>query len=132
MIMKTKILELHHRRYALIENIQQMGEDDPREKELNDEVDNLTREIIDLIKESIAELEFDFIMDQLANMGHCPNLLNDDNGHWAVTCDGYQNVVFGDETQDVETHFYVEAKQWKDTPKEALKVYLTEEEYEEE
>ena len=90
-------------------------------------IDELAKEIETYIKSYFHELSFDFIMEQLANLGQCPNLLNDDNGHWAITCDGYQNVVFGDEPEDVETSFFVEAKQWRNTPREALIQYLNEE-----
>lgn len=71
-------------------------------------------------------VDFEFIMYHLSRLGQCPNLLNDDNGHWAVSGDGLQNVVYGDELQDVETHFMVEAKDWKNSPREALLNYLKE------
>jgi hypothetical protein len=88
----------------------------------NDEekIDELAAEIEKYIKLYSEQLPFEFIMEQLSRLGQCPNLLNDDNGHWAVTCDGFQNVVCGDEPEDVETSFFVEAPHWKDTPREAL------------
>jgi hypothetical protein len=89
-------------------------------------IDELAVEIEKYIKAYFEQLPFDFIMEQLSGLGQCPNLLNDDNGHWAVTCDGYQNVVSGDEPEDVETTFYVDAKYWKNSPKEALLNYLNE------
>jgi hypothetical protein len=114
-------------RYSLI-NKKEKGEKNPfGNVEIKDEdIDNLTTEIEKYIKLYFEELPFDFIMEQLSRLGQCPNLLNDDNGHWAVTCDGYQNVVFGDQPEDVETTFYVDAKYWKNTPKEALLNYLNE------
>lgn len=118
--MKTKIQQLNDERYKLI-HLQQDEETEEREQK----IDLLAEEIFLLIQTHADELEFEFIFDQLANLGHAPNLLYDDNGHWAVTCDGWQNVV-ADEPEDVETHFYVEAHLWKDTPREALKVYFTE------
>lgn len=123
--MKTKILELHRERYSLIENLQQMGDNDLHEDELNDKIDKLGEEILSLLTNHSDELEFEFIMEQLSMLGQAPNLLYDDNGHWAVTSEGWQNVV-ADEPEDVETHFYVEAHLWKDTPREALKVYFEE------
>jgi len=91
-------------------------------------IDELAVEIEKYIKFNFEQLSFDFVMEQLANLGQCPCLLNDDNGHWAVTGDAYQNVVSGDEPEDVETSFFVEAKYWKKTPREALNFYLNEEE----
>lgn len=90
-------------------------------------IDELASEIEKYIKLYFEQLSFDLIMEQLGNLGHAPNLLYDDNGHWAVTSDGYQNVVAGDAPEDVETHFFIEASEWKDTPREALKLYINQE-----
>jgi len=116
-------------RYKLIENLQQLGDtSEKEERDLNQKIDELGEEIEKYIILYCDQLPFDFSMEELSKLGQCPNLLNDDNGNWAVTSDGYQNVVAGDNPEDVETHFFVEAKNWKKTPKEALKYYLTEEE----
>lgn len=125
---EDEILLLSSDRYKLIDQLQQLGEDDPLEKEINDKIDQLAKEIESLIKTNFEFISFELIMDELANLGQAPNLLYDDNGNWAVTSQGFQNVVYGDEPQDVETHFFVEAKFWKPTPREALKYYLNYEE----
>jgi len=91
------------------------------------QIDDLANDIRNRIKSWFDSLPFDFIMKQLSRLGEAPNLLYDDNGHWAVTSDGYQNVVFGEEPEDVETSFFIKAKQWKTTPKEALQYYINEE-----
>jgi len=108
------------------EESEEYNKDGYDRKEDEKKIDELAEEIEKYIKAYFEQLPFDFIMEQLANLGQCPNLLNDDNGHWAVTGDGYQNVVCGDEPEDVETTFYVEAAEWKNTPKEALYNYLNE------
>lgn len=61
----------------------------------------------------------DWLEEQAMN-GACPGLVNDDNGHWAVSCSGFQNAVCGEETQDVETTFFVEAKEWKGSVRDAI------------
>ena len=48
------------------------------------------------------------------------NLLNDDNGHWAVKFDGFQNVPMGDEPEDISTTCFIEARDWKESIYEAL------------
>lgn len=126
---KSKILELNAERNSLLEQVHQLGETkDPQiEDELNTKIDRLAVKILGIIKQFIDELEFDFVIQQLANLGHCLNLLNDDNGHWAIVSDGTKKVVYGDDPQDdVETHFFffVEANQWKPTIQEALIEYL--------
>ncbi len=67
-------------------------------------------------------------LEQLALNGDCPGIINDDNGHWAVTGDGMQNCVAGDDPQDVQTTFFVEAKQWRNTIREAIDAYINESE----
>jgi len=91
-----------------------------------EQIDVLADEIVKYIKNHFDFLSFDFIMQQLSYLGWCPNLLNDDNGYWAVTGEGFQNVVIGDEPSNVNLNFFVQAKEWKSTPKEALLYYLTE------
>lgn len=58
--------------------------------------------------------------EYLSKIGYCPNLLNDDNGHWAVIFDGFQNVPIGDDKEDICTTCFIEAKKWKDSIYEAL------------
>ena len=47
-------------------------------------------------------------------------LVSDDNGHWAVSFVGMQNVPEGTEPQDIATNFFVEAKEWRDSIREAI------------
>lgn len=57
--------------------------------------------------------------------GACPGLVNDDNGHWAVSGSGMQSVPMGDEPIDViQTTFYIEAAQWEPSIREAIEKYL--------
>jgi hypothetical protein len=75
-------------------------------------------------------------LEALVDRGDCPGiirqgvrvpgLVNDDNGNWAVSASGMQNVVCGDEPSDVETTFFIEAKDWKPTLREAINYYLDE------
>ena len=122
MSIKTEILELQKLRSELLNKQDKEVEDIIENYDIT--IDNLTTQILDLIKPNIDKLDFDFIMEQLSHLGWCPNLLYDDNGHWAVSADGYQNVVSGDVPEDVETHFYIEAEDWKNSPKEALYKFL--------
>lgn len=81
-------------------------------------------------------------LESLARNGDCPGiiplgegvkvpgLVNDDNGHWAVSDRGMQNVVCGDEPSDVQTSFFIEAKYWRPTIRAAIELYLDESEQE--
>lgn len=79
------------------------------------------------IKEQLQDdkLTIEQAFQKLSNLGHCPNLLNDDSGRWAVSFEGFQNVV-GDEPEDVHTSFFVEAEKWHKNIKEALLFSLNE------
>ena len=59
-------------------------------------------------------------LEKIVNEGSCPALVNDDNGHWALVFDGTQNVVSGDQPQDVATSFWIETHQWRNTAREAI------------
>lgn len=122
MSIKTEILGLQKLRSELLNKQDEEVKDIIENYDIT--IDNLTTQILDLIKPNIDKLDFDFIMEQLSHLGWCPNLLYDDNGHWAVSADGYQNVVSGDVPEDIETHFYIEAEDWKNSPKEALYKFL--------
>jgi hypothetical protein len=50
----------------------------------------------------------------------CAALINDDNGHWAVSTTGMQNVIVGDGLGDVQTTFFIEAADWKRSVREAI------------
>jgi len=90
------------------------------------QIDDYANQILEIIKKNFDTIPFDFIMHQLSFLGQAPNLVYDDNGHWAVTSDGFQSIPSGDEPADVELFFFIEAKYWKKTPKEALKHYIFE------
>jgi hypothetical protein len=47
-------------------------------------------------------------------------LISDDNGHWAVSSCGWQNVVAGEQPQDVCSTFVVDGKDWKNSLRKAI------------
>lgn len=66
------------------------------------------------------EINCEQALESLAEIGYCPNLFNDDNGHWAVKFDGYQTIPIGDDPENISTTCFIEAKEWKDSIYEAL------------
>lgn len=66
------------------------------------------------------EISIEEALENLSEIGYCPNLLNDDNGHWAVVFDGFQSMPIGDAPDDVALTCFVEAKDWKDSIYDAL------------
>lgn len=79
-----------------------------------------------LLKTKNEELSVEQALQELCEIGYCPNLLNDDNGRWAVTFNGIQSVVMGDEAEDVSASFFVESKQWHSNIRQALIIALSE------
>ena len=47
-------------------------------------------------------------------------LVSDDNGHWACVVDGMQNCPMDDGTCDISTTFFIEKRDWYNTPREAI------------
>jgi hypothetical protein len=59
-------------------------------------------------------------LERMDDEGACPAVLSDDNGHWAVSFEGVQNCPDGCEPEDIHTTFFIKAKCWKDTIREAI------------
>jgi hypothetical protein len=129
MNVKKQILVLNTARKALLDAInviENEEEHDKKYKELEPKIDIYEKDITDLMKQNFDDLEFDFMLEQLSFLGQCPCLLNDDHGHWTVTCEGFSSI--STEITDWNGAFIVEKKYWKDTPREALKYLLIEDE----
>lgn len=47
-------------------------------------------------------------------------LINDDNGHWAVSATGMQSAAVGEDPMRVCTTFLIEANEWRDSIREAI------------
>ena len=59
-------------------------------------------------------------LEKITEDGACPAVVNDDNGHWAVVFNGFQNVPDGDGPQDIQTTFFIKAGQWFDSIRDAI------------
>lgn len=54
-------------------------------------------------------------------------LIHDDNGHWAVSTSGMQNVPEGPEPEFISSSFWVEPYEWKNSVREAIESAMKEE-----
>lgn len=52
-------------------------------------------------------------------------LVSDDQGHWAVVCDGMQNLPLNP-PDDVQTTFFIEKHQWRKNIRRALDAAMKE------
>lgn len=77
---------------------------------------------IERLRARLAEAERDAErlnwLDSMKYMGY--GLISDDNGHYAVSVTGIQNVPMTDEPCDIQTTFFVEAAEWKDSARDAI------------
>ena len=55
------------------------------------------------------------VVEKLTDKGQCPGLIFDDNGHWALSLEGAQNVPIGPDPQDIATSFFLSADMWCET-----------------
>lgn len=55
------------------------------------------------------------VVERLVDDGHCPGLIFDDNGHWALPLEGTQNCPMGPGPQDIATSFFIEGDMWAET-----------------
>ncbi len=59
-------------------------------------------------------------LNWLENEGYGVALINDDNCHWAVVFDGFQNVALGWESEDLQTTFFIGKDKWYDSLRDAI------------
>jgi hypothetical protein len=118
------ITELSKLRYSYIDKKEKSWnaeesqyEEDPKE------IDLLQEEILYQIKQNKEQLSFEFIFEELTKLGWAPCLMYDDNGHFAISADGFQTVV-DNETDDVSMSVFIEKDNWKNSIREALYYFL--------
>ncbi|MEK6828903.1 MAG: hypothetical protein AABY15_02170 [Nanoarchaeota archaeon] len=91
------------------------------------EVKELGDKIRALLSEHKDTLPVDFILESLTHLGDAPQVVYDDNGHFAVSGSGFSPVPMTDsgkfETEESFTTV-VSPEQWYDTIREALIHYL--------
>ena len=117
------IENLSKKRYEYIKQRENSWNEEKEEYEIDpSEIDELANQIQDLIKSGRYELPFEFIIEELTKLGDAPCIFYDDNGHFAISGDGYCSVSL--EVDDWEGTFFVEKSMWKDSMREALDYYL--------
>src|SRR6185295_4543467 len=84
------------------------------------EADIIEKKITSSLRNRFKYFSIDFILETLITFGQAPNLINDDNGNWAVSGEGYQPVVTGKEKIDGHVMVVVTKKQWAKTIRQAL------------
>jgi len=88
------------------------------------DIDKVEKDVLWLFWKKPYDYDVDFMLETLTEFGHAPNLVYDDNGLFAVTCDGYQPVVTGRQKIEGAMTVFVEKPQWKKTIRQALNHYI--------
>jgi len=117
--------EISKKRYKLIQEMEASWDEELLEYKIdkNSEIDQLEEYILGHLKNGKYNLPFDFIIEELTKLGWAPCILYDDNGHFAISSDGVQSISVDKQDQEL-THF-IEKDMWKDSLREALDYYLT-------
>lgn len=96
------------------------------EMEEPSEIDEYEDKIVQELINNSNKLPFDFILEQLTHLGMAPSVIYDDNGHFAVSSDGMQEIPMEKEGSTIGLTTIVKKEQWKDSPREALENFLNE------
>lgn len=127
--MKEKIQSLIDKRESILQEHYDSWDEDKEDYAIEwpEQIDILAKEISDAISAGRDSLDCDFILESYTMLGLAPQLIYDDNGHWAVTDDGYSSVPMTEDGKfDGPESFVAIAhpEQWKDTIREALYHYI--------
>jgi len=87
------------------------------------EIDVLSDQILDCIKKWRYALSFEFIIEELTELGWAPCLLYDDDGHFAISGEGMQTVNFNGPA-DCELSHFIKKDEWQESIREALNYFL--------
>lgn len=87
-----------------------------------DQADAIQAEIFQIIQVQFLHLHCDYIIETLTHFGWAPQVIYDDNGHFAISTAGYapvsENLIEGTFTA------FVKKDQWATSIREALAIFL--------
>lgn len=89
------------------------------------QADNIEKKVKDDMIKNFDAYTIEEIIETLTQFGEAPCLVFDDNCRFALSSDGYQPLVTGDELIDGGMTVCVEPHMWKKTIREAVYHYLT-------
>jgi len=94
---------------------------------IKDNAEKIALEIIQLSQikpnkdaKGMIRARFCDFMQRIMNCGGCESLINDDRGYWAIASNGTQNVPMKQGPADIQTTFFIKAKDFAKTPEDAL------------
>ena len=106
----------------IMEEAYELTDECKKEEEEYKQYQEFIKSIPEMSNEEINR-DFCSIMQNMMKHGSCASLINDDSGHWAISGNGIQNVEVGDGPINLDTTFFLEAKEFADTIPEALRMW---------
>ena len=124
--MKNKIIELILKRNRFIDIYYDSFDEITFEYTIEEpkEIDDIGDEIRTLIKSGIKTLDVDFILESLTTLGDAPQMMYDDNGHFAFSGDCLAPVTSDKFDENVQFTVFIEPDYWFDNIRDALEYYL--------
>ena len=121
---QIKITKISNLRYKYIDEQEKSFDSSLEEYNIDNDkiIDELSNEIFLLIKKHKEVLSFEFIFEELTKLGFGICLLYDDNGHFAISTDGYQTI--SENVSDITMYNFIEKEDWKNNIREALYLFL--------
>jgi len=134
MIEEGRILEWLYTRDKLYQKYEDSFNEETCEYELpfDPEIDRIADKMVDIFKKQNPDIGYyyppDFVIKCLTRIGQCPSLIYDDNGHFAIGSEGFQNVAITDDPIDLQISFVIPKEAFFDNIHDALMYYLNDEE----
>lgn len=131
--LEKKIIKISDKRLKIYNEYQDSYSDEKEDYTINypDIIDVYENDILDIIKKNHNKLKVEFIIEELTKLGQAPNILYDDNGHFAITSEGWQSLSSNydkeDDRDDIQLGFEIKKDKWFNTIREALTNYLSDE-----
>ena len=99
---------------------------DKRIIRLSEESTQLRTKVLYILNKKRKRLSVEDILTALISVGDAPSLLYDDNGHFAVSSEGTQNISLSDDglLDNFSGYWKTPKTSWKKTIKEAVYWYL--------
>ncbi|MBS3146773.1 hypothetical protein J4471_03695 [Candidatus Woesearchaeota archaeon] len=98
---------------------------DLREKSIEDDliVEDLTQKILQLLQKHQPNLHVDYVIESLTKLGFAPNILYDDNGHFAIV-ESYLQSLSNKSPENQYLAFQIQKDDWKNSIRTALTSYI--------
>lgn len=124
--MKNKIIELVLKRNKFVDIYYDSFDETTFEYAIEEpkEIDDLGDEIRKLIESGVKTLDVDFVLETLTKLGDAPQLMYDDNGHFAFSEDCLVPVTSDKFDESVQFTVFIEPDYWFDNIRDALEYYL--------